>query len=97
MIAGLPVHWVVLDKENRRSPHMPAGLLGSDMVYVQGFDGSQPQHPMHARHVHWENVVAYALAHDTHDQPKHHHRAELEAEATVLGLSDDFYPGDGAE
>jgi len=95
MIAGLPVHWVTLDKQNRRSARMPAGLLGSDMVYVQGFDGSQHQHPMHARHVHWENVVAYAVAHDAHDQSKHH--SKLEQEAAVLGFKDDFYMGDGAE
>lgn len=90
MIAGLPVHWVNI--RPLRSPRMPAELQGGEKVYVQGFDGSQPQHPMYARHVHWENVVAYAVAHDSHDQDVHHNAA-----AVLAVTRDDFYPGDGAE
>lgn len=86
MIAGLPVHWVPY----YRQPRAPIVLSPHDRVYVQGFDGAQPQHPLRADHVDWSNVIAYAPAH--HDSDQAVHRNAHAARAT-----DNFYREEGAE
>lgn len=68
MIAGLPVHWVPCTP---RKAFPPPGVHRDAHVYVRGFDGAEPQHPLRAGHVHWENVVAYAIAHPDSDQTEH--------------------------
>ncbi len=66
MIAGLPVHWVPFKGE-----HMPIGLLHYEHVYVRTYEGSEPQHPIRADHVHWANVTSYAVARAESDQQRH--------------------------
>lgn len=68
MIAGLPVHWVSCMPRRESRPEC---LDPETKVYVRGFDGSEPQHPMRAGHVHWENIVAYAISHPDSDQRAH--------------------------
>lgn len=86
MIAGLPVHWVLY----HRQPVAPIVLSPHAHVYVRGFDGSEPQHPMRADHVHWANIVAYAVAHEAHDQSIHHNARQVRATTEQMLASDTY-------
>jgi hypothetical protein len=81
MIAGLPVHWIAYEGDS-----IPVVLRPYDKVYVRTFEGSEPQHPIRADHVHWANVVSFAVAHDAHDQPAHH-----EAHDPTIQTMEDIY------